>query len=52
MRIETTQIITGAAGMTPRKLTAGGATAAATVMIGPGPTSKVCFVQPFFFLAS
>jgi hypothetical protein len=25
--------------MTPRTLTAGGATAAATVMIGPGPTS-------------
>jgi hypothetical protein len=39
MTTEVSQIIIGAAGMTPHTLTAGGATAAATATIGPGPTS-------------
>jgi hypothetical protein len=44
-----TVIRTEAAGMTPHTLTVGGATAAATETIGPGPTSKPAIL---FFCSS
>jgi hypothetical protein len=52
MLIKTTLNLIGAAGTTPRTLTAGGATAAATEIIGPGATNIVCFVQLFLVFRS
>jgi hypothetical protein len=45
MKIDTTQTITVAAGMTPHTLTAGGSTAAATETIGPGPTNRTSLIR-------